>query len=314
MRDDRPIRRLSAGLRRLAQTARRALRAAWIAARSSDPGPAAPAPPIEWHEERRRLLDALHLERQDLARAAAGLEGFRRHVALLEADLAERDDKLAALAAAAGQGDGGAHAMLLADRDRALAESQAEATALRDLVEQARTTALKAQTREIDQSIRLMQAALALAPRGSAGAMARRRLAALYIAEGLIDPDWYRAAYPDVQGAGLDAAVHFLDHGLADGRPPRLAHGLAAPSAPSAERDLLLRELAGAFPGLWPWRKAARQQLVRALERAGMFDPAAYRAANPDVAAAGLDPGLHFLEHGLREGRPVRGPAASRGV
>lgn len=308
MRDDRPIRRLTAGLRRLAQTARRALRAAWIAARSGEPGPAAPAPaPVEWYEERRCLLEALHLERQDLARAAAGLEGFRRHVALLEADLAERDDRIAALTVAAGNGDGGAAAMLLADQDRALAESLAEAVALRDLLEQARATALKAQTREIEQSIRLMQAALALAPRGSAGAAARRRLAALYVSEGLIDPDWYRAAYPDVPGGRLEAAVHFLDHGLADGRPPRLAHGSAVQSRPSAEADLLLRELAGAFPGLWPWRKAARQRIARALERAGMFDPVAYRAANPDVAAAGLDAGLHFLEHGLREGRPVRG-------
>lgn len=268
---------------------------------------------MEWYEERRRLLEALHLEQQDLARAAAGLEGFRRHVALLEADLAERDERLAALTAAASQADGGAQAMILADRDRALADSLTEATALRELLEQARATALRAQTREIDQSIRLMQASLSLAPRGSAGAAARRRLAALYVAEGLIDPDWYRAAYPDVPGGGLEAAVHFLDHGLPDGRPPRLANGSAVQSRPSPEADLLLRELASAFPGLWPWRRAARQRLARALERAGLIDPAAYRAANPDVAAAGLDPGLHLLEHGLREGRPVRGPGASRG-
>ncbi len=33
------------------------------------------------------------------------------------------------------------------------------------------------------------------------------------------------------------------------------------------------------------------------------FDPAAYLALNPDVAAAGTDPNAHWLEHGYREGR-----------
>ena len=36
------------------------------------------------------------------------------------------------------------------------------------------------------------------------------------------------------------------------------------------------------------------------------FDAGAYLAANPDVAAAGLDPLLHFKEHGFKEGRPFQ--------
>lgn len=35
------------------------------------------------------------------------------------------------------------------------------------------------------------------------------------------------------------------------------------------------------------------------------FDGEAYLAANPDVAAAGVPPGEHWLEHGLYEGRPL---------
>ena len=34
-----------------------------------------------------------------------------------------------------------------------------------------------------------------------------------------------------------------------------------------------------------------------------MFDPAFYVQKYPDVAAAKMDPWLHYLEHGIREGR-----------
>ena len=43
----------------------------------------------------------------------------------------------------------------------------------------------------------------------------------------------------------------------------------------------------------------------RALELPPGFDPAAYLAANPDVAAAGADPQQHYLQYGFREGRKL---------
>jgi hypothetical protein len=36
------------------------------------------------------------------------------------------------------------------------------------------------------------------------------------------------------------------------------------------------------------------------------FDPKAYLAANPDVKKAKVDPVQHWLNHGFREGRPLR--------
>jgi hypothetical protein len=36
------------------------------------------------------------------------------------------------------------------------------------------------------------------------------------------------------------------------------------------------------------------------------FDPKAYLKANPDVALANVDPAVHWLEFGYREGRPLR--------
>ena len=35
------------------------------------------------------------------------------------------------------------------------------------------------------------------------------------------------------------------------------------------------------------------------------FDPTAYLLTHPDVAAAGMDAGDHYLRHGWREGREL---------
>lgn len=59
----------------------------------------------------------------------------------------------------------------------------------------------------------------------------------------------------------------------------------------------------GLAPGLWPRRLRQTWQLA-AIRETGLFDPQFYLATNPDVAAAGTDPGLHYLHHGLVENRP----------
>lgn len=38
---------------------------------------------------------------------------------------------------------------------------------------------------------------------------------------GLVDPDWYKAAYPDVAASGMDPVLHYLRHGSLEGRDPR---------------------------------------------------------------------------------------------
>jgi len=43
--------------------------------------------------------------------------------------------------------------------------------------------------------------------------------------------------------------------------------------------------------------------LAARLERAGLFDAAAYRARHKDVAQAGIDPLVHYVMHGMDEGR-----------
>src|ERR1035441_3976402 len=44
-------------------------------------------------------------------------------------------------------------------------------------------------------------------------------------------------------------------------------------------------------------------QYYELIARSGLFDPTFYNRANPEVAAANIDPLTHYLEWGAREGR-----------
>lgn len=71
-----------------------------------------------------------------------------------------------------------------------------------------------------------------------------------------------------------------------------------------------MAKIAQVFPKWWPlmpsrWRQ---QREHRRYRNAGLFDAQAYLAANPDVAAHGMDPVRHYLLHGMAEGRPIAMP------
>lgn len=53
-----------------------------------------------------------------------------------------------------------------------------------------------------------------------------------------------------------------------------------------------------------PWGWYLRRT-KHSLERERMFDPRAYLSANTDVKNAGVDPLIHYLTHGAKEGRPL---------
>ena len=48
----------------------------------------------------------------------------------------------------------------------------------------------------------------------------RRRPYVLAVESGLFDATWYRARYPDVDKAGADPLVHYLNCGAREGRDP----------------------------------------------------------------------------------------------
>ena len=58
-----------------------------------------------------------------------------------------------------------------------------------------------------------------------------------------------------------------------------------------------------AWWGMLPrsWQSRRRHKL---LQKEGLFDAEEYLRLNPDVAAGGIDPLIHYLLHGLAEGRP----------
>jgi hypothetical protein len=142
-----------------------------------------------------------------------------------------------------------------------------------------------------------------------------------------MDADFYRQAYPDLAGPGLDPVSHYGEAGWREGRDPAawfstqaylalnpdvaaagenpFAHYLGRGGregreiARSDRADLVLRDRRLASAGLLPETIGPADLAAAAAE----FDAAFYLGQNPDVAAAGADPLEHFLFAGWREGR-----------
>ncbi len=115
----------------------------------------------------------------------------------------------------------------------------------------------------------------------------------------LFDADWYLDTYVDLREAGIDPALHYVEHGGREGRSP----GPLFDGGWYLERNPDVRE-AGVNPLLHYIEHGGREG-----RSAGpLFDDAWYQARYPDVRDAGVNPLLHYLEHGAREGRSA-GPA-----
>ncbi|MEY4889894.1 MAG: hypothetical protein RIQ75_1024, partial [Pseudomonadota bacterium] len=126
--------------------------------------------------------------------------------------------------------------------------------------------------------------------------------------EQVFDAAFYLDRNPDVAAAGINPLVHYLSEGWREGRDPSPSFSTRwyMALAPDVTEPGLLHWLhhgqaAGLVPhppeqnfGLPP---ASLVALVRA------FDAAFYLDRNPDVAAAGMDPLVHYLSEGWREGR-----------
>ena len=109
----------------------------------------------------------------------------------------------------------------------------------------------------------------------------------------LFDPTWYLEKYPDVRDAGIDPFLHFLQAGGGEGRWPNAFfdprwYVSRAPGVKLSPELLRHYLMVGAPAGLNP---SAR------------FDLAWYIENNPDVVGSGMNPFVHFLHHGRKEGR-----------
>ena len=125
----------------------------------------------------------------------------------------------------------------------------------------------------------------------------------------LFDGPWYLANNPDVAAAGLNPLLHYLDSGRAEGRPtcpvadPELVGRIAVSELFDAEWYRATQA-----PGVAP-DHAARHYLqvgaARGLSPGPLFDGPWYLKTNADVADAGQNPLLHYLNDGRAEGRPI---------
>ncbi|MFL5240434.1 MAG: hypothetical protein ACJ8EL_23135 [Rhizomicrobium sp.] len=78
------------------------------------------------------------------------------------------------------------------------------------------------------------------------------------------------------------------------------------------EQQRLIEWLCQVAAALYPrrgWRAImsaawGRRRASHILQSRGLFDSEEYLQLNPDVAATGADPLIHYLRHGLGEGRP----------
>ena len=146
---------------------------------------------------------------------------------------------------------------------------------------------------------------------------------------GRFDGNAYKAANPDVAASGMDPLTHYLTYGYNEGRTldaagDRINKGFDAsaylranPDVAAAHQDALSHYiLNGAFEGRalptggnpYSFSGANVSQGAGPTGSGsfnGRFDASQYLAANPDVAAAHVDPLTHYLTHGFSEGRAI---------
>ena len=147
----------------------------------------------------------------------------------------------------------------------------------------------------------------------------------------LFDEAWYVGRDPAVAAFGQRPLLHYLSHGVAEGREP---HWFADTSwyfaqQPEADRSVgflvhyiaeggrrgisphplfdpgyFSRQKPGRAPGAaTPLADYLRHGLREGLNPHPLFDTAFYLSHSPDVAAAGMDPVDHYLSSGAAQGR-----------
>jgi len=145
---------------------------------------------------------------------------------------------------------------------------------------------------------------------------------------GFFDPDWYFRTYPDAAASGSGALTHYQETGWREGRAPGPGFDSAwylsqNPDVAAAGEEPLLHYMRfGATEGRKPRDERSEDDrpavlasgldaLTQHQEPIGReerspgrgFDSAWYLSQNPDVAAAGEEPLLHYVRFGAAEGR-----------
>lgn len=124
---------------------------------------------------------------------------------------------------------------------------------------------------------------------------------------------FYLQTYPDVAKAGINPLWHFLQHGKQEGRQALPTVSKAPDSEPLALATATAATVTALAPATEPKpaadtsnitnKNAQQTDLYQFLAKSNLFDAAFYLKTYHDVKKAGLDPLLHYIEYGAKEGR-----------
>jgi Glycosyl transferase family 2/F5/8 type C domain len=116
---------------------------------------------------------------------------------------------------------------------------------------------------------------------------------------GVFDADWYGRRYPDVIASGIDPLLHYLSHGLSEGRDPNAFF----------DGSWYIRHYPdAASAGLHPLLHYLRYGIPRGYRPNPRFDPHYYIEQHPEASA---NPLVFHLAHGAAQRWPTEPPLLS---
>lgn len=123
------------------------------------------------------------------------------------------------------------------------------------------------------------------------------------------DTKWYLEDNPDVAKIGMNPLIHYILHGRKEGRMPNPSFDIQSKNA----YDVIL--FSGLFDDEWFHKYYSLDKNVNAimyylnyysvygLNPSQDFDSIWYLEENPNVKKIGMNPFVHYILHGRKEGR-----------
>lgn len=129
----------------------------------------------------------------------------------------------------------------------------------------------------------------------------------------------YLARHPDVAAAGMDPLLHYLEYGMSEGRTADSGFRIGADGhhlygdfdatfylAQNPDVAAVAAAI-GRRPDTFALTHYLTYGASEGRDPSALFSTHGYLAANPDVAAAGMNPLLHYMEFGWKEQRDITG-------
>ncbi len=110
---------------------------------------------------------------------------------------------------------------------------------------------------------------------------------------------YYLESNPDVKSDGINPLLHYIRYGIYENRNPN-EEFLFTPRFKNKFRKWLVRV---DVEGKQVLLKLIHNKNIDLIRNSSYFDSYLYLNINPDIKNAGIDPAMHYLVHGWKEGR-----------